>query len=243
MVNWKKTITNAGVTSTTMFAGDTLNSVIQYHNDIDLAAGDPQGISRISTETLFNNEKLKLSDPGENNTVTFSLPEYSENKTIAFPSSMPTTDELLLKSATQIVTGKDISGASNTISINATTNTITDNSTALGDLMVSNGSKFVRRSKGSGLQVLRTNSGATDIEWATLDTERLGKSVASGNANNTSFLIAHGLGSNPTYAWITCSSLSEDFTYVTDATNITITFATPPPTGTSNVVIYWRVVA
>jgi hypothetical protein len=243
MVNWKKTITGASTTSAEIFAGDVVNYLVQYHNDVDLAAGDSLGIAKIATETIYDNEKLKLADAGENNTLTFSLPEYLENKTVTFPVSMPTSDETVLRTTIQILTNKAIDGASNSITVNATSNTITDNSISLGDLMASNGTKFVRRPKGTALQVLRTNSGATDIEWASVDTERKGKAVASGNASNIVFTIAHGLGSNPTYAWINCSSLTETFTYTTDATNISVTFATPPPTGTSNVVIYWRVVA
>ena len=100
--------------------------------------------------------------------------------------------------------------------------------------------------KGTGLQILRTNSGATDIEWATLDNERVGKSTASGNASTTIFNIAHGLGSKPTYAFISVAqSGSTNITksYTTDATNIVVTFSSAPTSGTNNVIIYWRVVA
>lgn len=242
MVIWKKTITGAGVTSAETFAGDVLNYVVKYHDDFDLAAGDSQGIARIDTETVFNNLKLKLSDPGENNAVTFSVPEYVEDKTITLPTSLPTTDEWLFKSASQVITGKDINGASNTIALNATSNTITDNSIALGDLFVSNGTKFLRRGKGTSLQVLRTNIGATDVEWATLDNERLGKSTASADGTNKVFAITHGLGSNPTYAFVDCSSHAIARTWVTSSTEITVTFLTAPPAG-QTVTIYWRVVA
>lgn len=147
--------------------------------------------------------------------------------TNTFPSSLATL------TGSQTLTNKTIS---------ATDNTITDASTAAGDLMVSNGTKFIRRAKGTGLQVLRTNSGATDLEWASLQSERVGKSQASGNASTTVFNIAHGLGSNPTYAFIVCSSITNTFTYTTDATNIVVTFTTAPASGT-NIVIYWQVIA
>lgn len=132
--------------------------------------------------------------------------------------------------------------------ISATNNTITDSPISLGDLLISNGSKFVRRQKGSALQVYRTNATATDTEWATLDSERVGKSVASGNNSTTVFNIAHGLGSNPTYAFVSVAQAGSAATqpnrsYTTDATNIIVTFSAPPTTGTNNVVIYWRVVA
>lgn len=77
----------------------------------------------------------------------------------------------------------------------------------------------------------------------TLDSERVGKSVASGDGSTTVFNIAHGLGSNPTYAFVDCSSHAIGRTFTTDATNIVVTFASAPPTGTNNVIIYWRVVA
>lgn len=66
----------------------------------------------------------------------------------------------------------DIVGISNTQTltnktVNATNNTITDTSTALGDLFKSNGTKFVRFARGTANQQLRTNAGGTDLEWFT----------------------------------------------------------------------------
>ncbi len=98
-------------------------------------------------------------------------------------------------------------------------------------------------SKGTALQVIRTNSGATDIEWASLDSEKVGKHQANGDNSTTVFNIAHGLGATPTYAFAQCSSLTNTYTYTTTSTNIVVTFSTAPPSGTNNVVIYWRVVA
>lgn len=132
--------------------------------------------------------------------------------------------------------------------INATNNTITDTSIATGDIMAAVSGKFVRKARGTSLQVLRTNSAGTDIEYASLDSERVGKSVASGNNSTTVFNIAHGLGSNPTYAFVSVAQAGSAATqpnrsYTTDATNIIVTFSPAPTSGTNNVVIYWRVVA
>ena len=128
--------------------------------------------------------------------------------------------------------------------INIDQNTIKHSTTnAAGDILTNNATQYGRLARGTALQVLRVNSGATDIQWATLDSERVGKSTASGNASTTVFNIAHGLGSIPTYTFIVCSSLTNTNTYTVDATNIVVTFATAPPSGTNNVIIYWRVVA
>jgi len=54
--------------------------------------------------------------------------------------------------------------------INATNNTITDTGTAAGDILKSNGTKFVRLARGTALQFLRVNSAGTDLEYAFADT-------------------------------------------------------------------------
>lgn len=123
---------------------------------------------------------------------------------------------------------------------NTTDNTLTATSQATGDLLKNNGTKFVRMARGTGLQVLRTNSGATDLEFASLNSENAGTALASGNGSTTSFNIAHGLGSTPYQAMIQCSTHSNTFTYSYDSTNITVVFGTAPGSGTNNVKFQWR---
>lgn len=243
MVNWLKQITTPAMTTADIFAGDVLNWVVQYHSDVDLAAGDPSGIVKILTETVYNSGVLKFYDSNKSHKMAITTPDYSEDKTITFPTTWATSDEVVGRTTIMTLTGKVINSSSNTITVNATSGVITDDSTAIGDILASNGAKFIRKARGTSLQVLRTNTAGTDLEWASLDKENLGKSTASGNGSNAIFTIAHSLGVNPTYAWITCSSLTQPFTYTTSSTLITVQFATPPPNGSNNVVIYWRVVA
>jgi len=127
--------------------------------------------------------------------------------------------------------------------ISFSTNTVTDASIATGDLAKSNGTKYVRWAKGGALTVPRVNSGGTDLEWSTLDSERTGKAIANGNGSTTIFNIAHGLGATPAYAFVDCSSHALARQWTVDGTNITVTFATAPSSGTNNVIIYWRVIA
>lgn len=235
MVNWLKQISVPATTTADIFAGDVMNWIIQYHDDTDLAAGDPNGIVSIATETRFTSSKFVMWDVDKDHGVTFVSPNYAEDKTLNLPTTLPTTDHIVCEDASQQLTSKSFA-----VDLNTLNHSVTN---AAGDLLKGNGLSFQKFPRGTALQVLRTNSGATDVEWASLDSERLGKATASGNATNNSFTITHGLASNPTYAWVNCSSLHEDFTYTTDSTNITVTFATPPPTGTNNVIIYWRVVA
>jgi hypothetical protein len=84
----------------------------------------------------------------------------------------------------------------------------------------------------------------TGSAWANLLTaENTGKAVASGNGSTTVFNIAHAIGANPTIAMANCASHVNTYTYTTDSTNIVVTFTTAPPSGTNNVIIYWRAVA
>lgn len=235
MVDWLKQITVPATTTSEIFAGDVMNWVIQFHDDIDLSAGDPNGIANIATETRFTSGKLALWDLNKDHHISFLTPNYAENKTLSLPSTMPTNDHVVTEDASQQITGKSIAFDLNTLN-HSTTN-------QAGDLLKGNGSSFQRFPRGTALQVPRVNPAGTDVEWSTLDSERVGKSTASGNNSTAIFNIAHGLGATPTYAWVQCSSLINTFTFTLTSTNIVVTFTTAPPSGSNNVIIYWRVVA
>jgi len=81
-------------------------------------------------------------------------------------------------SAAQTLTNKTFVDASNTI---------TDASAALGDLLKSNATKFVRFARGTANQMLRTNSGATDLEWATVSTAPSGSNTWIQYNNSSAF--------------------------------------------------------
>jgi len=68
-----------------------------------------------------------------------------------------------------------------------------------------------------------------------------GKATFSGDGTTTQFKIAHGLVSTPSKILITPGSNDAKGTlYATaDATYIYVNYATAPPTGTDNVVLYW----
>lgn len=79
------------------------------------------------------------------------------NKTLTLPN---VSDTLVAQNTSDILTNKTITASSNTI---------TDTSIAVGDILKSNGTNFVRFGRGASLQVLRTNLAATDLEWATVN--------------------------------------------------------------------------
>jgi hypothetical protein len=114
MVNWKKTIVDPQASSVQIFGGDVINGLTQYHSNVDLAAGDPLGEVQIATKTTFGSGKLYLFDTGGDHSLQFSMPNFSENKTLSVPSTMATNDDLLMRTTVQTITGKNIDGLTNT---------------------------------------------------------------------------------------------------------------------------------
>ena len=66
-----------------------------------------------------------------------------------------------------------------------TGNRLTSTSIALGDILKSDGTDFKRLARGSANQVLKVNSGGTDIEWGTDDTGG-GRTVLASTVTSTS---------------------------------------------------------
>lgn len=231
----KQTIATIGSTQT--FTGKTMSGASNTFSNIAYSSLTSVPTTIVKTDQtntfgafaqIFPSTQLKLLSNGFN--YIFTGTTIAADRTVNLPL-MTGTDTLAVLDLAQTFTTK---------TINATNNTITDTSTAAGDLLKSNGTKFVRMARGTGLQVLRTNSGATDLEFASLNSENAGTALASGNGSTTTFNVAHGLGSTPYQAMILCSTHTNVFTYTYDATNIIVVFTTAPPSGTNNVKFQFR---
>ena len=175
--------------------------------------------------------------------TTIAATQTLTNKTLTTPiiSSISNTGTLTLPTSTDTLVGRATTDTLTNKTINASNNTINDTSIATGDILVSNGTKFVRLGKGTTNQVLAST--ATTVAWTSFNNETVGTATASGNGTGTTFNVPHSLGSVPYMALIACSSHSTAFTYTTDATNIVVVFVTAPPSGTNNVKFHWKVVA
>jgi hypothetical protein len=185
------TIAYEKTTTPTKFGGDALNNISKYLNGVDVTS--VIGTPIIRTPTKFPSDKLIFTDPQEDNTVTVKIPSMSVNRNINLvPSNVINNDEVLYRTTVQEVEGKVISASSNTIqnldtsnlasgsniltttntkemtnkTINTTTNNLTATSIVTGDLLRSDGSKFVRFPRGAANQVLTMNSGGTNFQWS-----------------------------------------------------------------------------
>lgn len=94
---------------------------------------------------------------------------------------------------------------------------------------------------GTALQVVRTNSAGNGVEWASLDSEKVG--VAVGDGGSTQYIIPHGMGAEPTYVFIDCPTHSTGRTWTKDGTNITVNFDAALSGGTDAVEIMWKAIA
>ena len=156
MVNWLKQISIPATTTSDIFAGDVMNWIIQYHDDTDLAAGDPNGIVSIATETRFTSSKLAMWDLNKDHVVTIASPNYAESKIINLPSTLATSDEFVFEDAGAQLTQKTIPVNLNVLN-HSTTN-------AAGDILKGNGTSLQILPRGSNGQVL-TSTGS-DVAWA-----------------------------------------------------------------------------
>lgn len=89
---------------------------------------------------------------------------------------------------------------------------------------------------------VKTNHIENGAVTATKLAAKEGSSTQSGDGTTAAFNIAHGFGSAPSNVFIEIGSddARGNPTITKDATNITITYALPPPSGSSNLTWYWR---
>lgn len=92
--------------------------------------------------------------------------------------------QIIFPDATGVLDLTDNTATLTNKTINVANNTLTATSQAAGDLLRNDGTKFVRFARGSALQVLRVNSGGTDLEWASVSTGSPGGSTTQFQWNN-----------------------------------------------------------
>lgn len=212
-------------TKITITAKGQLNSNIVY-TDQSNTLGDFDFIVRDS--------RLKIQNPANTFSYLIAGSAITANRTVTLPL-LAGNDTLVTAAFAQTLTNKTLVLSSNTVN---------DTSAAIGDIIKHDGTSYKRFAKGTSLQVLRVNSGGTDLEWAGISsyTEGKGTSTRSGDASATTFTIAHGLGSAPGYYAVTPTSTDadSDFYLTVDPTNITVNYPFPPPQGTDNLTYVWR---
>jgi hypothetical protein len=217
-------------------------SAVQTFNDGDLALENPLGTAAATIKAGAQTGAVNFTFPvtTSDTITTNAATETLTNKTLTSPviATIVNTGTLTLPTSTDTVVGRTTTDTIANKTIVAASNTITDTSAAQGDVLVHNGTKFVRLGKGSTNQVLQ--SGPITVAWATFNAENCGIATGTANGSTTVFNVAHSLGSVPSNAMIICSSHVNTFTYTTDSTNIIVTFTTAPSSGT--VTFNWRAV-
>lgn len=116
--------------------------------DINENVVDNTKLSNMSSKTYKGRTSVGTGDPEDVSITNMRLDLSIDN--------VDNTSDSTKNSATASLTNK---------TINLTNNTVTDTSIALGDLVKSNGTKFVRFDKGSPGYLLSTNPTGTDLLW------------------------------------------------------------------------------
>lgn len=183
-----------------------------------LDGSDPLVLKGLRTaRSLVNTTPVTLNEQTQQ---TIHVDASAGNRTINLPSASG--------KAGQIFFIQKIDSSSNTVTIDGNSTETINGSTT-----------YVLTAQYQIVMLLCDGSNWTTGPYTT---ERRGKSTASGNGSSTVFNIPHGLGVNPHDALIQCSSHNIDLSYTTDATNIIVTFASAPSSGTNNVIFHWSAV-
>jgi hypothetical protein len=99
----------------------------------------------------------------------------------------------------------------------------------------------IAKSKLAALDIVNADVNASAAIATTKLEQKRGASTQSGDGTTVAFNIAHGFGSSPTF--VSAEPGSDDargqFTSTKDSTNIILTYAVAPPSGSSNLTWYW----
>lgn len=147
--------------TTTNNPGDTnLYGANDYHVIVDLLNGVVSNIPPVkfksSNSVKFWDGVLKLRDTNDLYDLTIKNPTLTNNRNLTIPN-LSVNDTLVAISSIQTLSNK---------TINLTNNTLTDTGTALGDLLKSDGTRFVRLARGATDQFLKSTG--TDVVWTDL---------------------------------------------------------------------------
>jgi hypothetical protein len=149
---------NSPGTATTM-GGDDYDILALWHENTDLTAGEYAGVphkSTVNTPTEYRDNKLRFLNPAQTKSIRIRVPAITQDYDVGIPLITTNDDFLLLSNTAQIY--------NKTISIDD--NPIIATSIASGDLLKSNGIRFLKMARGLPGQVLTVKNDGLDLEWA-----------------------------------------------------------------------------
>ena len=119
-----------------------------------------------ATQT-FRNQFLEIRNPANTFSYIVNTSAISADRNIILPV-LPADDTITFNNATQTLSNKTLNNVTfAAITINTDTNTIKNSATNIpGDILVNNGSKFVRFPKGTAGQALAVKDDGSGIEWS-----------------------------------------------------------------------------
>lgn len=142
-----------------LILGDN-GGVVRPPPDNPGVTGEVQYVASVSRVGVANGEIIAC--------VTQLLDVTNADQVYALQGSsgIPSETNRYLTQSDTAVTKNTSSQTLTNKTISATDNTINDTSATLGDLLVHNGTKYVRLPKGTALQRLRVNAAGTNVEFA-----------------------------------------------------------------------------
>jgi hypothetical protein len=158
-------ITGPVATDLATYGGDYVNMLSDLFGGVDVQAQSVGGaaVGQVLIGTPWKHKQLTFyiqsgDVPAKNVQIkgpaTINVDKVLNIPTMAVGNDL---DTILSQNAIQAIIGK---------TIDLSVNVISDTGASAGDMLRFDGVEYSRKAKGTALQYLRMNSGATDIEWA-----------------------------------------------------------------------------
>jgi hypothetical protein len=183
--------------------GDDYDILTLWHENTDLTAGAYAGVphkSTVNTPTEFRDNKLRFLNPAQTKTISVRTLGFTDNYDLTIPL-LTASDTLLTISHPAQIYGK-------TISIDD--NPIIATGISSGDLLKSNGTRFLKMARGLPGQVLTVKNDGLDLEWTTPATGTGGSSTPADNSVTTAKIVDAAVTNVKLAGSITGSKLLDD---------------------------------
>jgi hypothetical protein len=198
------TLTNIGDSAIGTHVSTKISITNKLQLNSNIAYIDQNNVFGAFDQT-FQNLRFKIVDNSSVFKYTFQMSSLTANASLIFPAIVGASDTVVLQTTTQTLTNK---------TVNLTNNTVTDTGAALGGILKHNGTKYANLPLSFANYVLAVNNGATDALWILPQVASLYVNSASTLTTNVT-VISGNIMTGMTLGVVTAGNYLLDFSGMT----------------------------